>query len=251
MAALDGTVKVPGLGDVKKKYLAGAAVFVAAAFGYGYYRKRQAAAAAPVVDTGTGAVDSNAFGDTTPVGPGGSNGVTNQFGDPVAPPIVQQQPGIDTNLDWLTAAQAVDLGIPSDSVTAALRNVLGGTPVTQPQADIFHQVVGVIGNPPQGFPPIRLTSTPTTPPPSTGGTTTHWIYDVQTHQLSKTTGARALVQRFSDAGASANQIETALRATVNDHRNARYLAFYSSHGGEWPAKALIYTTVVKKVGTAA
>ena len=164
--ALSGTVKVPGMGDVPKKYLAVAGAAVVGIVGFGYYRKRQAAAAIPITAAQTSAGD--AFSDTTPIGPAGTNGVTNQFGDQVPPQIVQStNPGILTNEDWLTEAQSLDIGADPSVVTAALVKILGGTPTTQTEQEIFHQVVGIIGAPPQGNPPLKLSSNPVTPPPPT------------------------------------------------------------------------------------
>lgn len=240
MPLLQGTVKLPGMGEVPKKYVALGVGAVAVFVGIGYYRKTHAAPAAVV---GTQDVSSI---DTTPVGPGGP---TDQAGNPVLPPIVQQPTTtFSSNLDWLSAAQALDLGIDPGTVTAALTNVLGGIPVTQAQADIYHRVVGIIDDPPQGLPfgPPRLTSTPT--PPTTGGsggTAAHWVYVKQTHQISQETPARTLIERFSDQGASPNQIQTALTKTVAD--NPRYRAYYGSHGGQYPAQAALTVTVVKKV----
>jgi hypothetical protein len=244
MPMLQGTVKLPGLGVVQKKYVAAGAAAIAAFVGIGYYRKAHSAAP-PVV----GAQDVSAVGDTTPSGPGGANGVTNQFGDPVLPNIVNQaNPGIQSNLDWITTGSSISLGgISEDVITAALANVLGGIKVTQAQADIFNQVSAIIGPPPQGLPfgPPKLTSGTVTTPPPPPGPVTHWVYVVQMHQLGQVTPARTLIQRFSDPGASPTQIEVALRKTVA--ANPRYKAYYGSHGGHYPAQAAINTTVVKKV----
>jgi hypothetical protein len=240
---LQGTVRLPGLGVVQKKYVAAGAAAIAAFVGIGYYRKTHTAAP-PVV----GAQDVSSVDDTTPSGPGGSNGVTNQFGDPVLPNIINQaNPGIQSNLDWITTGSSISLGgISEDVITAALANVLGGIKVTQAQADIFNQVSAIIGPPPQGLPfgPPKLTSGTVTPPPVTKPVV-HWVYVVQMHQLSTPTGGRALIERFSDPGASPTQIEVALRKTVAN--NPRYRAYYGSHKGQFPAQAAISTTVVKKV----
>lgn len=245
MAALDGTVKVPGLGEVKKKYLAVAGAAVAVIVGVGYYRKRQAAAAVPVTTTQT---DSGAFPDTTPVGPGGSNGVTDQFGNPLPAQIVQSaNPGISTNEDWLSEAESLNIGIPADSITQACARILGGLSVTSAQADIYHQIVGIIGPPPQGVQPIKLTSTP--PPATTPKVTV--TYPSAMHQLSVATNARMLEQRFSSPNATPTEIEVALRRTVADSRNAKYGPYYRSHKGMWPAQAAIWVTYVQKTTAAA
>lgn len=168
MPGLQGTVKIPGMGNVEKKYVAVAGGAVVVIVGIGFYRKRQANQAAAAA---TGVLPADSSLDTTPIGPGGDNGLTNQFGDPVAPPIVQQQPGINTNLDWLETGAGLNLGGTDENVIrTALANILGGTPVTQAQVEIFHEVVGIIGGPPQGNPTIKMTSSSpatTTPPPKT------------------------------------------------------------------------------------
>jgi hypothetical protein len=232
-----GTVKVPGLGDVKKGYLAVAGVAVATIVGVGYYRKRQQANI-PVTSTQT---STDAFGDTTPAGPGGSNGVTNQFGDPVPAPIVQSpNPGIITNQDWLSTAQSLDIGIPGDSITQACSRILGGLSVTSAQADIYHQVVGVIGPPPQTVPVIKITSTP---PPAKQTLKVDYLVGVA--QLGQKTNARGLIQQHSP-GATATEVEVALRRTVADPRNAHYLPYYRANKGYWPYQAKIYYTYVKR-----
>lgn len=243
----EGTVKVPGLGDVKKSYLAVAGVAVATIVGVGYYRKRQAAAL-PVT---TAQATTDAFGDTTPLGPGGSNGVTNQFGDPIPAQIVQSpNPGIITNQDWLSAAESLNLGgIPSDSINAACSRILGGLSVTSAQADIYHQVVGIIGPPPQSTPTIKITSTPV-PPNAPKIVVT---YPVGTAQLSNRAGtnARGLIQQHSSPGYTATEIEVALRRTVADPRNAHYVPYYFTHKGYWPYQAKIYYTYVHRAAAAA
>jgi hypothetical protein len=85
----------------------------------------------------------------------------------------------------------------------------------------------------------------TTPPPTGGGSGTPALkYVVQTHQIAAAESARGLIKRFSSTRASATQIEVALRRTMADPRNARYLAYYASHRGMFPAQAKVYTTVV-------
>jgi hypothetical protein len=244
MPGLQGTMKVPGLGEVKKTHLAVAGAAVVGIVGVGYYRKRQQAAI-PVTSTQT---STDAFGDTTPTGPGGSNGVTNQFGDPVPAPIVQSpNPGIITNQDWLSAAESLNLGgIPSDSINAACSRILGGLSVTSAQADIYHQVVGIIGPPPQSAPTIKITSTP--PPPGAPKVTV--TYPVGVAQLGQKTNARGLIQQHSP-GATATEVEVALRRTVADPRNAHYVPYYRSSRGYWPFQAKIYYTYVKRTTAAA
>lgn len=171
MPGLQGDVKLPGLGNVPKKNVAIAGAAVAGIVGVGYYRKRKADAAALAagIGSGTDVASSDALGNTAPVGPGdlsGSGGVTTG-GDPIPAPINLQNPGILTNQDWKSAAGSIDLGgIDSAVITAAASKAIGGVPMTQAEIEIFQEIAGEIGYPPQGYPPLRLkTTVPGTPVP--------------------------------------------------------------------------------------
>lgn len=169
MGALDGSVKIPGMGDVPKKNAAIAGAVVVGIVGVSWWRKRQtnAATAAAASDTGGLVQDPNASFDTSAVGPGGTPVTTG--GDLIPAPINLQNPGIITNQDWKSAGSGLDLGgIDSSVIAAALSKVLGNVPVSQDEMHIFMEVSGEIGYPPQGYPPPRLTTTgPGTPPPTT------------------------------------------------------------------------------------
>lgn len=173
MAGLEGTVKIPGAGEVPKKTVAIAGGVAAAVVGVGYYRKKKADAAALAAATSDGTLTegTDALGSTSPIGPGdlSGGGLVTTGGDPVPAPINLQNPGIITNSDWQSAAAAMDLGgVDSSTITAAVSKILGGVAVTQDQAEIFQEVAGIIGYPPQGYPPIKLvTTTPGSPPPTT------------------------------------------------------------------------------------
>lgn len=170
MGTLDGSVKLPGLGDTPKKNVAIAGGVVAAIVGVGYYRKRQADAAVPVAGIDSGITDpSSAFSDTVS-GPGdlsgGGGGITTG-GDPVPAPINLQNPGILTNSDWKSAGSDLNLGgTDSNIIAGALSKALGGIPMTQAEVEIFQEVCGEIGYPPQTYPPIRLTTTTPGAPPA-------------------------------------------------------------------------------------
>jgi hypothetical protein len=203
MAAMDGEIKLPGVGPVKKK----TALFVSAAFtaviaGIFIVRKRGAtansAAAAAVGDT----ADSGDSGDSSAAYPGEASGDDSDgygdqgeaayggygdqgedayggYGDQgedgydaAGYPIGSaadlawqaQQDGtttISTNAEWLTEAEQY-LGN-TTSVQAALTKVLGGIAVTDAQKTIFDEAIGIAGNPPQGYPPISITTTSPAP----------------------------------------------------------------------------------------
>jgi hypothetical protein len=76
---------------------------------------------------------------------------------------------ITTKSEWVAAAEQ-QLGNTAD-VASALAKVLGGLPVTVDQQNLFLEAVGIIGQPPGGYPPIKLTNTAGQPNPTTPGTT--------------------------------------------------------------------------------
>jgi hypothetical protein len=234
----DGPIKVPGIGDVPKKYAIGAVVI---AMGLGivvYLRARSAAktaAASAATSTSAGmvtdpsgnqcaAVDPNSgycpgspedvayqeqtsgyygtsaadagddLGETGGVSTAGLTYVTDPAGnqctavDPVTgycpgtPQDVAAQGGSGitgqptpsvptTNSQWLQDALAVLPGGDSSANEAALAGVLGGLTVTSAQQQIFMEAVGLVGNPPGGYPtPIKLSDTGAQPgSPSSAG----------------------------------------------------------------------------------
>lgn len=75
--------------------------------------------------------------------------------------------GITTNADWVTEAESGVIPGSVSTISAAVSKVLGGLAVTSAQRDLFLEAVGVIGQPPQGYPqPIKLTDTSSQPSPS-------------------------------------------------------------------------------------
>ncbi len=186
MSALSGTVKLPGLGEVKKVYVVGGVGVVAVILAVAYYRHRNAAPAA--ADTTTNPTDTYSTTDTGYAdgagggsGGGGGGAVAWPWGyDAAGNPLPAPVPGgtanpggaITTNADW--TAQAIGLledgGITTSVASAAITGVLGGVAVTSDQEAMFLRATGVLGNPPQGYPkPIKLVAPPsdqgTTPPP--------------------------------------------------------------------------------------
>jgi len=78
---------------------------------------------------------------------------------------------VSTNSDWLEAALGV---VPGDSgtVQAALAAVLAGLTVTTAQKNLFLEAVGILGNPPQGYPqPIKTSDTSAQPGTSSAAKT--------------------------------------------------------------------------------
>jgi hypothetical protein len=75
--------------------------------------------------------------------------------------------GITTNEEWVTEAESGVIPGSVSTISAAVSKVLGGLAVTSAQKDLFLEAVGVIGNPPQGYPqPIKLTDTSAQPAPA-------------------------------------------------------------------------------------
>jgi hypothetical protein len=74
--------------------------------------------------------------------------------------------GITTNADWVTEAESGVIPGSVSTISAAVSKVLGGLAVTSAQRDLFLEAVGVLGNPPQGYPtPIKLKDSPSQPAP--------------------------------------------------------------------------------------
>lgn len=195
-----GDVKVPGVGDVPKKYVVGGVIVGSLIAIVVYIRIRNTAAstaattAAPATDTSaidpaTGIPYSEEQGDTG-IDPatgipyidesgGGSYGASDVSNlDASGYPIgsaqdlayqAQQSSGISSNEEWVQAAMG---DLPGDQATiqAALLGVLSGQTVTNAQKTLFLEAVALNGNPPQGYPtPIKLSDTaaqPGTPAPT-------------------------------------------------------------------------------------
>lgn len=187
------TIKVPGVGPVKGQYVIAGGAVVVVIVGVTWYRHRNASAAAaaasPVnatatpVDSGYTAVDTSGAGygggGTYPSGggypyPNSYNGYC-PYGQDVygnclpAPTSTPSTTGgvYTTNNDWATAAETAleNAGVGLSVSTMAISRVLGGLSVTPPQKDIFLQAIGLLGQPPQGYPqPIKLTETPSAGP---------------------------------------------------------------------------------------
>lgn len=180
-------VKVPGIGPVKKPMLIAGVGIVGGVLVYAYWKRSQAPAADPTeatppdtsatgTDTTGYVEDSTAAGYNTVYpsaysGGGYSPYGYDMYGNPLPPPVSSGSNGpYTTNADWATAAEnELENGdVPTATSTLAISRVLGGLSVTSSQRDLFLQAVGILGQPPQGYPkPIKLTDSGTgsTPPP--------------------------------------------------------------------------------------
>jgi hypothetical protein len=167
---MQGMVKVPGVGNVKKQYVIAGAGIVLVVVAVAYMRRQSATTAAATTATDTTATGTSAgyAYDTGLSGTAAGNyapyGVDIN-GNPIAAPTGAGTNGtFTTNQDW-TSAAAVSLaeaGIATTASTDAIAEVLAGHAVTPAQKGIFEKAIGLLGQPPQGYPsPIKLTSTPT------------------------------------------------------------------------------------------
>jgi hypothetical protein len=224
------------------------------------YRRQKAAAAAAAVPTDPNAIDPNDPNAGMPYGTSGfgstAGGTASSYGylDQATGQFIGlggqgvQSTGVlapPTNAAWAQQASALmtQHGWDELTVDAAIGKYLAGLALTSDQYNIITTVIGLEGLPPN--PPVAPHVVGPPPGQVGGGTpvTHHATYAVQLHQISVKTSARALVQRFSSPSANQNSIETALRLTVTDPRNARYLPAYVGTG-TYPAKAAVYLHVV-------
>lgn len=200
MALLDGDVKIPGAGEVPKKYIVGGIVIGGGIAVIVYIRSRKASQATAPGQAATGmvtdpagnvcaAVDPNSqycpgspediswqqsnsgtFGSG--IGAGNAGGTSVQDGGATAggTGATGSTTAPQTNSDWTAAALQVLPGGDTPANEAALAGVLGGQTVTTAQKNIFLEAVGLIGPPPQGYPqPIKTSDTAAHPEP--GGKT--------------------------------------------------------------------------------
>lgn len=178
----DGTIKIPGVGPVKTVYVVAGVSVLGGILVYAYWKRSQAPSdaltegtPATSYDTGSGFVeDSLASGYNTvypSVYPATSQYGYDLYGNPLPPPTGAGSGGpYTTNNDWATAAEdALESGgVTLEKSTLAISRVLGGLSVTSDQRDLFMQAVGVLGQPPQGYPtPIKLVDNGTEPPTAT------------------------------------------------------------------------------------
>jgi hypothetical protein len=159
---------------------------------------------------------------------------------------------IATNAEWTKAAvdylsQQSNGGWNPQFISTALGHFLARRGLTSDEQDVVLAALAAFGQPPQNAPFNVLSApTPTNPP---GGATVGHHYMVETHTVGTPghpASVRAVVQRFSDHEvATPNNIETALRATVNDHANAKFIKYYTGTG-MFPGGSIAHIHVVKK-----
>lgn len=190
----EGTVKIPGVGPVKKGWAIGGVALIGGILAVAYYRhsKNASAAAATAADTSQ---DPNAIDPATGltygeeaagIQAGDLAGYGTGFGDTSGivgydaqgNPVYADQvgygptPSFVSNGAWSQAAQQYlvsTTGADAGNVAAALGAYLNGAPLTEAQASIVHQAIAFFGQPPQagsnGYPPsLKMVA------PQTGGT---------------------------------------------------------------------------------
>lgn len=223
-------IKVPGLGNVDKKKAAIAGVVVAVGVvGIIAVRRKTASTAAasttapadttatttdPSIDPSTGIpyADEQGYGSEDSYDGNGDVGIGGAYDDAAGYPIgseadlqwqaeqngtatISTGSGITTNADWVTEAESGVVPGSVGTISAAVAKILGGLAVTSAQRDLFLEIVGVIGNPPQGYPqPIKLTDTSGQPAPGkTHTVVANGTQDVsQIAHANKTTGGHLL-----------------------------------------------------------
>lgn len=195
--------------------------------------------AAPQVSTGT----DTATGETqAPLQATGFGTLV-----PAAVTVVPTSP--TTNEEWVTrAVDAMVVANPTTDPAAAsdaLTAYIHGQGLTPAQVAYVTLAQALIGRPPLPLPTGPSGQPGPSPTPQPRPSTRHH-YVTEFHRISVRTSGRALVQRFSDASvATANNVETALRLTTADPRNARWMPYYIGNRGYFQAGAAIYLHVVK------
>jgi hypothetical protein len=165
---LEGTVNLPGMGAVKKKYVAVAAGGIAAFVLFMYWRASHA---------GTTAADPTATDYATE--PAYEDGYSSTAG--LSSSTTPSGSVITNNVQWANAAvQAlIDLGVDPLVAAAAIGAFLARMELTSAQADLVRQALALVGDPPVGTWVVRVGTAPpdsgdeddgtTTPPGSDGG----------------------------------------------------------------------------------
>ena len=191
------TIKLPGVGPVKKEYVIAGAAVTAGIVGYAWFRRKNANAAAASADTSTttqapdpsSAIDpstgltyaeesadnSTGYGYSGYGGYGGASDGQSQYGydiygNPIPAPTGLGSGGaLTTNDEWATQAEAdlLNAGVTQAVSATAIGRVLAGLTVTTDQQGYFLQAVGLLGQPPQGYPtPIKVSQSATGTPPT-------------------------------------------------------------------------------------
>lgn len=166
-------VKIPGIGEVDKKYVYAGVAVIGGIVVYAYWNAKRNAAAEPTTSDYTGEAIDGEYVGTDYEYDGSVGGYTGATGS--QPPVnVDTNPLPSTNAEWATMAvdKLTDIGYDSITASAAIGKYLARLDLTEAQADIVRQAVALLGTPPSGdFPikvaPVTPTPIPNTPNPST------------------------------------------------------------------------------------
>jgi hypothetical protein len=253
------TVKLPGIGPVKKTYALAGGAAVTGILLVSYYRGKKTAANPAVASGEINPVTGFPYGspqDTAalaiqgagvPVtGSGGGDGI----GDTPPPDIGSGGlPVFANNAMWAQYVEAYMINQEQADPTTvgnAIGAYLTGTPVTENQRIIINRAIAIGERPPVsgqgGFPPSMhvIPALPTPPAPT-------YKYVIEQHHTGPTPrSGLGLITQLSVAGAPAANLQSALQATVNDTHNARWRTYFSQHGGSFPPNIILTTHVVKK-----
>lgn len=165
------TIKIPGVGPVKAEYAYAGGAVVVGILAVAYYRHKKnaaaAAASAASADTSGTATDTSgsAYDPSSGYSPTGyGSGYGNcPYGRDVYGNCLPAPTGASSaytnNNDWMSAAEEAlaNAGIDTTVSATAISKVLAGLTVTTAQKQIFLEAIGILGQPPQGYPqPIHV-----------------------------------------------------------------------------------------------
>jgi hypothetical protein len=160
-----GDVKVPGVGNVDRKWVFAGLAASAGIVVYAYWRRSQAPAESPVEG------DQYATGDEYT--PDAYIGATSPGGETYDPNDIETNIPT-TNAEWSQRVIDALESVGYDRMKAAttVGKYLGGQPLDATEKLIMQVALAMLGNPPAGALPIISAPAGTTPPPNTGGTGT-------------------------------------------------------------------------------
>ncbi|WP_230885265.1 fibronectin type III domain-containing protein [Planomonospora sp. ID82291] len=184
--ALEGTVKVPGVGPVKKQYVYVGGAAVAGIVVYVWWSGRQGSAGA----AGTAEAPAEELGEAALEDGTGVPGT--DYVPPVVqtpPPVVSDPAVITNNAQWAQAAVAAltDVGADTLAASAAIGRYLAGMGLSAAAADLVRQAVALVGEPPTGDHPIKLEPVTTPNPTLPSGSTLAGPAGLKTTAQTKTT----------------------------------------------------------------
>lgn len=185
MSPLQGTVNVPGVGTVQKKYVAAGAGVVGVIVLYVWWNQRQGNAGVLATGEAGEAVGDELLEDTS--GVPGTDYVPPVVQNP--PPVVDEQGVITNNAQWAVAAVSAltDVGADTAAASSAIGRYLAGLALTATAADLVRQAVALVGEPPTGDHVIKLEPVTTPNPELPSGTALPAPANLRSTATTKTT----------------------------------------------------------------